>query len=80
MANSKNAMFDDSCLEELGRLVVESKNNLVRMANDLKRKLNLTYNPLQQEGFEKHLKHGTKIDLTYLLHKDKDKIGILKFS
>jgi len=75
-----NAMFDDSCLEELTRVAVESKNNLVKIADDIKSKSNLNYNPLQQEGFENYLKNGTKTDLSYLLYKDVDKIGILKFS
>ena len=74
------AMFNDFYLEELSRLAIEAKNNLVKIADDLKSELNLIHNPLQQEGFENYLKSGTKTDLSYLLYKDNDNIGILKFS
>lgn len=76
---SLNAMFDDFSLDELSEMVVESKNNLIKIADNIRSKLNLNYNPLLQEGFEYHLKNGTGIDLSYLLYKDTEDIGLLKF-
>ena len=76
---SLNAMFDDFSLDELSEMVVESKNNLIKIADNIRSKLNLNYNTLLQEGFEYHLKNGTGIDLSYLLYKDTEDIGLLKF-